>query len=391
MKILKQHSLILLSLIAWCFGLVGSSCESPNAVTSVELSADSLSLQVGETAQLEVIVLPLSANIANTVYWKSSDTRVATVDARGNVTAVYSGTCIITATCDHVTARCKVTVGMLNFNLDFDNASAYFYGDAYKNNTYNTTLRLFDDGLTLDANDNIQGAGYFLNLDLIGFPIDTLPTGKFTAAVDTALPPTFLPGALVERNGIYYAAGSFLGLYTTDGLGVVFIQQGECQVEAMGSGVYQVTADLVGDNGEEIHAVYRGEIDIKDRTENAPQPETITFNLSQATPVSLGEAYGNGLQVYRLTATQGNYTLQMECYVPLSATSLPDGLYKLSQQHKSFSLVPSDTTNNSGTLLLNNGQGIAIVSGSLKVSSTDKGRTLECRFQTADFKILEGK
>ncbi|MDO4190798.1 MAG: Ig-like domain-containing protein [Bacteroidales bacterium] len=355
-------------------------------VTSVSLGADSIGMEVGETRQLQVIVLPLSATIANTVYWKSSDSRVATVDSKGNVTAVYSGSCYITATCNHITAKCKINVGLLTYTLDFDNAVAYFYGDAYKNQTTNTTLRLFDDGLTLDDDDNIVGAGYFLNLDLIGN--DSIPTGAFNVAVDSALPQTFLPGALVERNGIYYAAGSFLGHYTTDGLSVVFIEDGTCTVTSKDDGTYYVEATLIGEDKEEITITYFGSVELKDRTENAPQPEHIAFDMHQASFVALGNIYNNGLQVYRTTINSGNYTLQIECYAPMSSTTLPYGTYTMTGTHESFRIIPSDAAQSSGTLLFDNGTAITISSGSI---TTNENGIIDCSLRTIDGRFIEYK
>lgn len=361
-------------------------------VTSVSLGVDSIAMEVGERTQLQVIVLPLSATISNTVYWKSSDPRVATVDSRGNVTAVYSGSCYITATCNHITARCKVNVGLLTYALSFDNATAYFYGDAYQNQTTNTTLRLFDDGLYLDVNDNIKGAGFFLNLDLIGAQNDSIPEGNFTAAIDSALPQTFLPGALVERDGIYYAAGTFLGQYTTDGLGVVFITSGTCSVSRRNDNTYVVKGQLTGADGEEIDINYVGNVDLRDRTDNAPKPEVVTIDLSHANITPLGNVYNNGMQVYRLTANNGNHTLQLECYAPLSSSSLPMGQYVLSGSHEVYRLVPAAPDFSSGSMLLTPNTtplASAIIAGTLVVESNGIQRTIVASLRTADGRIVQ--
>lgn len=370
--------------------MVITSCTPRDQiVTSVSLGTDSLTMVVGETQQLQVIVLPLSATIANQVYWKSTDTRVATVDSRGNVTAVYSGTCYITATCNHITARCKVVVGLLSYDISFDNATAYFYGDAYQNQTANTTLRLFDDGLSLDANDNITGAGFFLNLDLIGNENDSLPVGDFDAAVDSALPQTFLPGALIERDGTYYAAGTFLGQYTTDGLGVVFITSGHCSISNR-NGTYTVSGVLIGEDGEEITVNYIGNVDLRDRTDNAPQPEVVNIDLSNATITPLGNAYSNGMQVYRISASQGSHTLQMECYAPISSQSLPTGIYQMTGSHEVFRLVPAASDFSSGSMLLTaNDLPTAIVAGTLKAENDNGTLRLTASLKTADRRIVQ--
>lgn len=84
---------------------------TPIAVTGVTLNKGTLSLNVGGSETLTATVAPSNAT-NKTVYWKSSNTAVATVDANGKVTAVAVGTATITATtADQAkTATCAVTV-----------------------------------------------------------------------------------------------------------------------------------------------------------------------------------------------------------------------------------------------------------------------------------------
>lgn len=78
-------------------------------VTSITLSAASLSLEEGKTATLTATVSPSNAT-DKTVTWSSSDAAVATVSATGVVTAVKEGTATITAKAGNQTATCTVTV-----------------------------------------------------------------------------------------------------------------------------------------------------------------------------------------------------------------------------------------------------------------------------------------
>ena len=97
--------------------LAGTGCKK-NAepephkviVTSVSVKPSSLSLKVGETAQLTATVTPVNADNDN-VSWSTSDNSVATV-ADGLVTAVKEGTATITVTTidGGKTATCAVTV-----------------------------------------------------------------------------------------------------------------------------------------------------------------------------------------------------------------------------------------------------------------------------------------
>ncbi|MDD6145549.1 MAG: Ig-like domain-containing protein [Oscillospiraceae bacterium] len=79
--------------------------------TSVKLDKTSLTLKDGYSAFLEPTVYPANTTV-KTVKWTSSNTKVATVSADGEVYAVYPGTAVITCTTADTgkTAKCKVTV-----------------------------------------------------------------------------------------------------------------------------------------------------------------------------------------------------------------------------------------------------------------------------------------
>ena len=80
-------------------------------VTGVTLDKTNLQLKVGETATLKATVVPSDASDKK-VSWRSSDTKVVTVDSDGKVTAVGKGTAKITVITEDggKTATCDVTV-----------------------------------------------------------------------------------------------------------------------------------------------------------------------------------------------------------------------------------------------------------------------------------------
>lgn len=85
--------------------------RSAITVESISLSQKTLTVNVGDAAQLKAIVLPETATNPN-VSWASDNVAVATVDKDGNVKAVAYGTAIITATTEdgQKSADCEVTV-----------------------------------------------------------------------------------------------------------------------------------------------------------------------------------------------------------------------------------------------------------------------------------------
>ena len=89
------------------------------SVTGVSLNKTSLTLTEGSTSQLTATVEPNNATNRN-VTWSSSNSKVATVDGNGKVTAHKAGTATITVTTEdgNKTATCAVTVTAAPINPD---------------------------------------------------------------------------------------------------------------------------------------------------------------------------------------------------------------------------------------------------------------------------------
>lgn len=80
-------------------------------VDNVKLDFSELQLKIGESKLLTAVVLPNDATNKDVV-WKSSDSRVVEVDDNGSVTALKSGTAVITVSTvsGNVQANCNITV-----------------------------------------------------------------------------------------------------------------------------------------------------------------------------------------------------------------------------------------------------------------------------------------
>lgn len=77
--------------------------------TSVKVLPASVKLNPGEETTLAVEILP--ENVTNKfVTWTSNNSKIATVDANGKITAVANGSCVITAQCGSAKGNCVVTV-----------------------------------------------------------------------------------------------------------------------------------------------------------------------------------------------------------------------------------------------------------------------------------------
>ena len=93
-------------------GEVEASCEvsvTDSPVKSITLDKTKLALFVGDTATLTATVEPESA-AALAIDWFSSNEEIASVNSKGEVTAIKAGTVTITAKIESVEAKCSVTI-----------------------------------------------------------------------------------------------------------------------------------------------------------------------------------------------------------------------------------------------------------------------------------------
>ena len=83
--------------------------RQPIAVSAIQLDKKSLNLIEGEKEKLSSTITPANADDKTTT-WTSSNTKIATVDSYGWVTAKSAGTVTITATAGGKKATCAITV-----------------------------------------------------------------------------------------------------------------------------------------------------------------------------------------------------------------------------------------------------------------------------------------
>lgn len=103
---------------------------------SIALSQTSTKIEADDSFNLSVTYNPTNTTVDRSVIWTSSNTNVATVDSKGNVTGINGGSATITATVNGVSAQCSVTVrakGITVYN-GVDYASVYDKNYYFDNN-----------------------------------------------------------------------------------------------------------------------------------------------------------------------------------------------------------------------------------------------------------------
>lgn len=108
--------------------------NSASLVTGLTMSESTLTMNSSTTTQLSVTASPSDAFNVD-VTWSSSDTKVATVDASGVVTAVAGGTCTITAQASDgsgITTTCEVTVIQMVTGIELNLSSIVLKVDGYQ-------------------------------------------------------------------------------------------------------------------------------------------------------------------------------------------------------------------------------------------------------------------
>jgi uncharacterized protein YjdB len=78
------------------------------ATTKITVAKTAISLKKGKTSVLKPKLTPASSD--DTITYKSSNTKIATVDKKGRITAKKAGKAVITVKAGKVSVRVTVTV-----------------------------------------------------------------------------------------------------------------------------------------------------------------------------------------------------------------------------------------------------------------------------------------
>lgn len=128
---------------------------------AVTLGISSVEMEVGDYCGLVPWFDPDEKSI-DTIFWRSSDSSIASVDSQGVICAINPGTAIITAYADNCkSANCNVTVKKIS------NKGNYSVGQSDALKVYNELLTSNDEGWLFSiiylTNDNIPDLAYLMS------------------------------------------------------------------------------------------------------------------------------------------------------------------------------------------------------------------------------------
>jgi len=347
------------------------SCKDETKVTGVTLDPTEMTLAIGETRQIEMVIEPLSAHIYNQKYWSSSNENVAVVDERGNVTGVYAGTCTITASAGGIKATCQVTVATPTYDIRFDNAIVFNNGIDEESGSNVKILRLYEDDITIDSTGNVSGNGLMLNIFLFSnATTEPLIEGTYQLN-DSRQPFTILPGEIKEKEGTTYATGSFLGQYSDYGLSVLFARTGLMRVSKEGTD-YAVECVMEGSLNEHIEARFSGKIAMY-RSDTTYQVEELYYDDVEMSDTLIESE--TMLRHTKLTFKCGSKKVEMILRLPKSSKErMKEGRYTLSNKTESYTIMTGAKIDET-----------EILQGTMDVTKNEKGKfVFNGSFRTED-------
>ena len=342
------------------FILCLAGCTDETKVQSVRLNPTEITLNIGETRQIEMLIEPISAIIYNPVAWRTSDPNVAQVDNKGNITATYAGECLITCKTKHHEAYCRVTVVSPKYQLTFPNAILFDEGIKAETNQRNLILRLYDNNLSIDSTGTMSGNGLFLNINLYA-PANSqhLPSGEYQTT-DSINDYTIMPGSIRQETNTYYATGSYLGQYTDNGLSVIFIKNGNINIENNSN--YKITCSLIGTAEEEINAIFEGPLNIYD---TSSENQIRTFEYTNAKHESVEINNEPTLNHIKISLSNNDTSIVFVARTPKSISTLPTGTYYLSYDAMAYTLLPDSSA------IITSGKTTTITTATLQVQKNE--------------------
>ena len=119
-----KKCLLSLSIVAILFGMI--ACEPINQEPTVAIDQDTVHLFIGQKDTLTAVITP-EETVVGVKIWESSNTKVATVNADGVVSAKGEGEAVITLTTEIGSAQCVVNVMYGTLVIDQEEITCQMY------------------------------------------------------------------------------------------------------------------------------------------------------------------------------------------------------------------------------------------------------------------------
>lgn len=404
-KLLRK--IVLLNLISF-FAL--TSCVK-NEVTNLNLDKSSISINIGQSDTLNVTITSTGDINTQPLSWTSSNNDVVTfiednssgtsvsesntISKKFIVTALRTGTTIVTLRAGEKTVSCEVIVGQRN--LSFTQVFASNYGDYYDIEKNSFDMYLLENTLSVDDSGKLVGTGTILYLDfIVPLSYNTIPNEQFYMSNEGG-DNTFFSGEAIESDGETYLIGSRIETFTETEATVWLIKDGQYTVTSDGNN-FHIDGDLITADNEVIHFSYDGAIAVADKKE---VPVQLHPDFTKGRLIYFGDAYTTGLSNNFLVdlVTQGvNFEdsvlngeiLSIEFNAPLTVKdSIPSGTYNMlprdieTNDIVPYSLVFGYTTDdgyNWGTWYYSTETTKKFKTGSMKVTKTDDQYKIQYAF-----------
>ena len=304
---------------------VSTTCEVNVVKGSVSISSEKELLYTRETKALKT-----NAGKKDVVTWTSSDETVATVDAKGKITAVGAGTAVITASLNDTTDTCEVTVKDSIMSIEEDCVS----------------LKTKGADKTYTLNFDVVGRSKSVKWTTSNKNIATVSNGKITAKKAGEVTIT------AKANGISDSVTVTVAVYNP----TIKLNQSEYTLYTKKGNTYTLKATIDGPS--------------KKVTYTSSNPEVATVNSKgKVTAVSEGQTI--------ITATAND--ISAECVIDVIESKVILERYNIVLDKGEKAQIPADVVGYSQTL--------KYASTNSKIVTVKNGTITAKKYGEADIKV----
>lgn len=291
-----------------------SSCTK-DEVTSLSLSDQSLSLKLGQSDSLDVIVGYSGDVNKQPVSVSVSDSKIASAqlgvsqDETKNTSSSFQKNIVITALSTGTTTvnvqvgskSISLTVTVTQTTITVSNVDLINYGPVFDEVDNNfMIIQMVPNTFTYNAtSQKYVGTGKVpIIYCFVPMTQSNLATGDYSISSGYEAN-TFIPGEYYEYNGETNIWGSYIIDVEKTGTTYELVTGGSYTVSKSGD-TYIIEGDLITESAEVIHFNYSGTISVTDESET---PTELTPSLTHGYLYYFGDAYGTG--------TSSNFIAQM--------------------------------------------------------------------------------